>query len=175
WHSARPMQAALAEFIDEGLLARHIRRTRSEYQTRHDRIAEALRTSFSDILEPVPAAAGLHMAAYFVDDRDDIHVRRRAREAGVGLYALTPFRHSGPGRTGLVIGYGAIPSAQIAGVSAVVSLLSTKTMYLSAKRFGRVFVWQITSTECLTSGPWPGRTWTCPRWASSAGSPASTP
>ena len=113
WNSARPMQAALAEFIDEGLLARHIRRTRSEYQTRHDRIAKTLRTSFSDILEPVPAAAGLHMAAYFVDDRDDIDVRRRVREKGVGLYALTPFRHSGPGRTGLVIGYGAIPSARI--------------------------------------------------------------
>jgi len=113
WNSARPIQAALAEFIDEGLLARHIRRTRGEYQARHERITAILRASFSDVLEPVPVAAGMHMSAYLTGDVDDIAIRRRARQVGVNVYALTPFRHSGPGRTGLVIGYGAIQSTRI--------------------------------------------------------------
>jgi GntR family transcriptional regulator / MocR family aminotransferase len=113
WNSARPIQAALAEFIDEGLLARHIRRTRAEYQARHERIMATLRSSFSDVLEPVPVVAGLHMSAYLVGDLDDITIRRRAREVGVTVYALSPFRHFGPGRKGLVIGYGAIRSTRI--------------------------------------------------------------
>ncbi|TCO58219.1 PLP-dependent aminotransferase family protein [Actinocrispum wychmicini] len=113
WNSSRPLQAALAEFIDEGQLARHIRRTRGEYQARHERIVSVLRTSFGDVLEPVPAAAGLHMSAYLLDDRDDVAIRSRAREIGVNVAALTPFRRFGPGRTGLVIGYGAIQATRI--------------------------------------------------------------
>jgi GntR family transcriptional regulator/MocR family aminotransferase len=32
WHSANPGQAALAQFIDEGGFAGHIRKTRREYE-----------------------------------------------------------------------------------------------------------------------------------------------
>jgi GntR family transcriptional regulator/MocR family aminotransferase len=113
WNSARQTQGALAEFIDEGLLARHIRRTRGEYQARHERIVQVLRSDFADVLELVPSAAGLHMAAYLVDGRDDVTIRRRARSMGVGLYALSGFRYEQPGRTGLVVGYGAIQSTRI--------------------------------------------------------------
>src|SRR5688572_26156532 len=42
WHSAAPAQAALAQFIDEGLFARHVRRMRTEYQARQETILDAL-------------------------------------------------------------------------------------------------------------------------------------
>jgi GntR family transcriptional regulator/MocR family aminotransferase len=114
WHSQLPIQAALAEFIDEGLLARHIRRTRTEYGARHARIMTVLREDFDDVLEPVPAAAGMHLSAYLRDNGNDKIVFRRARADGIGLSPLTPFRFNGtPGRTGLVIGYGAIPLLKI--------------------------------------------------------------
>jgi GntR family transcriptional regulator/MocR family aminotransferase len=113
WQSARPLHGALAEFIDEGLFARHIRRTRREYQARHDLITGILRRDFDGLLEPLPAAAGIHLCAYLRDDTPERVVYRRAREAGVGVYALSPFRLRRDGRPGLVIGYGAIALSDI--------------------------------------------------------------
>jgi GntR family transcriptional regulator/MocR family aminotransferase len=113
WHSVRPLQATLAEFIDEGLLARHIRRTRGEYQARHERIAAILRRDFADVLVPIPVVAGMHLSAYLVDGRDDVTILRRARAAGIGLHALSRFRYRLPGPTGISLGYGAV---QLAGI-----------------------------------------------------------
>ncbi|MET0135653.1 MAG: PLP-dependent aminotransferase family protein [Kibdelosporangium sp.] len=113
WSSTRPIQGALAEFIDEGLLARHIRKTRTEYAARHERITTVLRRDFAGVLVPVPVAAGLHLAAYLPDGTDDKAVWRRATDAGVGLYPLSPFQLTGAGRPGLVIGYGGIALSEI--------------------------------------------------------------
>ncbi|MEV4310849.1 PLP-dependent aminotransferase family protein [Actinocrispum sp. NPDC049592] len=108
WHSTRPMQATLAEFIDEGLLARHIRRTRSEYRARHELITAIFRRDFADVLTPVPVVAGMHVSAYLTDGPDDVDIVKAARRAGVAVHALSPFSHQLPGRTGLALGYGGI-------------------------------------------------------------------
>ena len=110
WQSARPLQAALAEFIDEGLLARHIRRSRREYQARHELIMTVLRSDFADVLELVPSMAGLHLSGYLVGDLDDRRVWKSAKRVEVGVYPLSAFG----GRSGLVIGYGAIQQSRIA-------------------------------------------------------------
>jgi GntR family transcriptional regulator/MocR family aminotransferase len=112
WHSPQPTQAALAGFIDEGLLARHIRRMRREYQARHDRIVERLTSDFSEVLTAIPSEAGLHLAAWTppgLDAQDTVH---RARIRGVRLSALSSFR-IGRGPDGLVFGYGAAPLSSI--------------------------------------------------------------
>ncbi|WP_460526310.1 MocR-like pyridoxine biosynthesis transcription factor PdxR [Flindersiella endophytica] len=116
WHSPLTNQLALARFIEEGGLARHVRRTRAVYRARHERLTRALASGFTRWLEPVPSVAGLHVAAYFrsetVDDTRD--VVDPARRAGVALPALSWFsarpQHTRPG---LVLGYGAIPTDRI--------------------------------------------------------------
>jgi GntR family transcriptional regulator / MocR family aminotransferase len=116
WHSPLTNQLALARFIEEGGLARHVRRTRAVYRARHERLTAALTTRFARWLEPVPSVAGLHVAAYFrsasVDDAHD--VVEPARRSGVTLPALSWFsarpEHARPG---LVLGYGAIPTDRI--------------------------------------------------------------
>nr|WP_042190572.1 PLP-dependent aminotransferase family protein [Kibdelosporangium sp. MJ126-NF4]CEL19439.1 Transcriptional regulator, GntR family domain / Aspartate aminotransferase [Kibdelosporangium sp. MJ126-NF4]CTQ94762.1 Transcriptional regulator, GntR family domain / Aspartate aminotransferase (EC 2.6.1.1) [Kibdelosporangium sp. MJ126-NF4] len=113
WQSNRPIQAALADFIDEGLLARHIRRTRKEYQARHDRILTVLRRDFADVLDPRPVAAGMHLCAYLPDSSDELAVYQRARALGVGVYTLSPFRIQSSGPPGLVLGYGAVELSDI--------------------------------------------------------------
>jgi GntR family transcriptional regulator/MocR family aminotransferase len=112
WHHPQADQKALAAFIDEGLLARHIRKMRGEYQTRHEHIGRVLARDFAGLLELVPSAAGLHLSALLPEGADDRAVVRRAREAGVGLLALSQFFASAP-RSGLVLGYGAIPRTRI--------------------------------------------------------------
>ncbi|MBF8191549.1 PLP-dependent aminotransferase family protein [Nonomuraea sp. K274] len=113
WHSPQPTQAALSGFIDEGLLARHIRRMRREYQARYERIASRLAQDFGDTLSWIPSAAGLHMAAWTAPGLDARAITRRARSRGVGVYPLSRFQMVRGRPDGLVFGYGAIPLPSI--------------------------------------------------------------
>ncbi|MEU8796807.1 PLP-dependent aminotransferase family protein [Spirillospora sp. NPDC048819] len=113
WHAGLPEQAALARFIDEGLLARHIRRSRREYGARHERVAELVAGLAGDGLALVPSAAGLHLSATLPGGTDDAAIARNALAAGVGLFALSEFAVTGPPVRGLVFGYGAATVPEI--------------------------------------------------------------
>ncbi|MGW5366457.1 MocR-like pyridoxine biosynthesis transcription factor PdxR [Actinopolymorpha pittospori] len=114
-HGELPTQAALARFIDEGMLARHIRRATRDYSARHELIVTSLRRDFADRLRLVPSAAGLHVCARFIHDTpaDADQVIERARQSGVAVESLA--RHYGdrPPEPGLVVGYGAISPTRI--------------------------------------------------------------
>ena len=114
WHGELPTQAALARFIDQGLLARHIRKVAREYATRHAQIVEAIQNGFDGRLRPVPSVAGLHVTGEVVSgvSLDVEQVVRRAEALGVIVRTLADFSaHSS--RTGLVIGYGTIATDKI--------------------------------------------------------------
>jgi GntR family transcriptional regulator/MocR family aminotransferase len=115
WHTALPTQAALARFIDEGLLARHIRKMRAVYQVRHERIVNALTGQFAPYLKVIPSAAGLHVsaAAPLASPAEIASVVQRALADGVAVQALSTFRVDQPARAGLVLGYGGIDTAHI--------------------------------------------------------------
>jgi GntR family transcriptional regulator / MocR family aminotransferase len=115
WHSEWPTQAALARFIDRGLLARHIRKVSREYASRHARIVAAIEDRLGRWLRPIPAVAGLHLSAYAVPGRsvDITHAIGRAEKRGVRVTSLSDFYLGPPARPGLVIGYGAIPASRI--------------------------------------------------------------
>ena len=115
WHGELPTQAALARFIDEGLLARHIRRVAHEYLIRRERIAGVLQRNFRAWLQLVPSVAGLHFAAQVAPGAsvDVDRVVRRARASGVAVDDLRRFYSGIPRQAGLVIGYGAIPTAKV--------------------------------------------------------------
>jgi GntR family transcriptional regulator / MocR family aminotransferase len=109
WHGDVITQAALAQFLDEGLLARHIRKATREYAARHELIVTTLRRDFP-WLDLVPSAAGLHLCARSKVDVGPIV--ERARDNGVGVQALADFC-AGPPQQGLVLGYGGISPAKI--------------------------------------------------------------
>jgi GntR family transcriptional regulator/MocR family aminotransferase len=114
-HTATPLQAALARFIDDGGFARHIRRMRGVYRVRHELVTRALTREFGDHVEAIPSTAGLHVAAVArtASARDIAAVVRRASSAGVEVQELSRFAVSAQAPAGLVIGYGAIPTARI--------------------------------------------------------------
>jgi GntR family transcriptional regulator/MocR family aminotransferase len=115
WHTSILMQAALARFIDDGGFARHIRKNGSVYRARHEILTRVLTRDFAGQLDLIPSAAGLHVAAVargaFADQIST--VVRRASEAGVEVQELSRFGVHGPGQPGLLLGYGAIPTARI--------------------------------------------------------------
>ena len=63
WSCSPISQETLAAFINEGHLARHVRRMRRVYASRRDVLLEGLRSELSPWLEPLPNVAGLHLAA----------------------------------------------------------------------------------------------------------------
>ncbi|MER5621288.1 PLP-dependent aminotransferase family protein [Streptosporangium sp. NPDC002544] len=115
WYGELPTQAALAGFIGEGLFGRHVRKATREYAARHERILATLRRDFRDWLEPIPSAAGLHLCAYLASDAgvDMDRVTAYASQAGIALQDLAPYYGEPPARSGLVLGYGAIPAERI--------------------------------------------------------------
>jgi GntR family transcriptional regulator/MocR family aminotransferase len=115
WQGELPTQAALARFIEDGLLARHIRKSAREYSTRQAMIVEAIRRDFGRWLRVIPSAAGLHVATRLTPGAsiDLRQVARRAEAWGIMVDTLSSFSVASPVREGLVIGYGAIPTERI--------------------------------------------------------------
>ena len=113
WHTASMTQHALAKFIDEGHLTRHIRRGHAVYASRRD----ALLRGFAGLLAPwfdlVASTAGFHMAAFARKDIDIDLLIRLARRSGVGLYSLAGFYVEAPVRKGLFLGFGAIDTLDV--------------------------------------------------------------
>ena len=57
-------QLALADFIDAGHFARHIRTMRRRYHKRRDALIDALHDAFGEQLEVVVPEAGMHLVAW---------------------------------------------------------------------------------------------------------------
>jgi GntR family transcriptional regulator / MocR family aminotransferase len=109
------IQGAMAAFIDEGLLARHIRKAGRTYSARHDLMLQTLQRDFGAWLSPVPSSAGLHICARVGPEAnlDVALLLKHARAAGVAVQALAGYCAEQP-RQGLVLGYGAIATDRIA-------------------------------------------------------------
>jgi GntR family transcriptional regulator/MocR family aminotransferase len=115
WHTSLPLQAALATFIDDGLFARHVRRMRTVYQGRYEKVIEILARKFVDDLAIIPSSVGLHVSAIARTASVDqiATLVRVASGAGLECFPLSLFSAGNNPRAGLVLGYGAIDSDQI--------------------------------------------------------------
>ncbi len=115
WHGELATQGALARFIDEGLLARHIRAVTREYARRYEAIADGITQQLSRWLRVVPSAAGMHVTALLQPDAavDLGRVVAHAGDHGVAVRRLADFFLGPAAADGLVLGYGGIPAARI--------------------------------------------------------------
>ena len=112
-HTSTLPQWALAKFISEGYLLKHIRRCHTVYATRRERILSRLAGDLSPWFEAVPSVAGFHLAALCKGAVNIPLLIELARQVEVGLYPLDVFFHEAPVRCGLIIGFGAIETLDI--------------------------------------------------------------
>jgi len=115
WHSPWPTQAALARFIEQGWLARHVRRMRRIYERRHRRIIEVIAATMAAELEVIPSSVGLHLATRARNMSADQVAEglRRASALGLEAQSLAQFAADQEPMAGIVLGYGAIGDDQI--------------------------------------------------------------
>jgi GntR family transcriptional regulator/MocR family aminotransferase len=113
WHGPAIEHAALAAFIAEGHLARHVRRMRRVYAERRTALLAALAEHAGDFLAPLPASAGLHVAASLRSPAASGDVVARAAALGVAVDSLDAYAAAGLAPPGLVLGFGQIEAARI--------------------------------------------------------------
>jgi GntR family transcriptional regulator/MocR family aminotransferase len=115
WHNETITQIALAQFMEEGHFARHLRRANRVYGERHGIASKAVRDLLSGHLTMLPSSAGLHICAIQrADSQVNIEVvQELALQRGVAVQTLRSFIVRSMTRYGLVIGFGAIAAEDI--------------------------------------------------------------
>lgn len=127
-------QFPLAEMIESGEYARHLRRMRRVYRERGRLLTTLLRTLLPPpILSVGNQAAGLHLLARFgpalAGTVDDEAVRRRCAERGVAVRALSSFYQSVPAKHGLLLGFAAFAEDELRrGVERLVSAIGEERL-----------------------------------------------
>lgn len=76
-------QEALADFINEGDLLRHIRKMRRLYKQKHEAMLSALETEFGQDLEVISQAAGLHVTVKWYDGLSEQDWSERAEQENI--------------------------------------------------------------------------------------------
>ncbi len=114
-HSNSVNQLALAAYLREGLLARHIRRMKKIYRKRRDCLINALQTQFGSTVRVLGTSTGIHLVAEFSDLRFTREWMEEAAKNGVRVYPVEPAVSERPEPVNrLILGYGHLSEEQIA-------------------------------------------------------------
>jgi GntR family transcriptional regulator / MocR family aminotransferase len=105
---APAVQMALAEFIEKGHFARHVRRMIRLYGERRQALAEAIRTVFGDTVRIGMQSNGIHLIAWFDTELPDTELGARAEALGVA--ALSPWTVDRVLPPALILGFANIPA-----------------------------------------------------------------
>jgi len=112
-HTPSVTQAVLADFIEEGHFARHIRRTRALYAERQAVLVEAAAQSLAGRLRVPPSETGMHLVGWLPPGADDRAASAAAAAAGVAAAPLSAFRLRSRGPGALLLGYAGLGTEEI--------------------------------------------------------------
>ena len=113
WHPPTAMQTAMAGFINDGLLDKHIRRGRRVYAERHALLTQALSGPLAIHLTALTTNAGLHIATLLRKELCEDEVIQAAAEHGIGMMGLQHLFHASSPRQGLLLGFGAVRTTDL--------------------------------------------------------------
>ncbi|MCG7514033.1 MocR-like pyridoxine biosynthesis transcription factor PdxR [Vibrio sp. MMH1-50] len=109
-------QEALADFITEGGLLRHIRKMRRLYKTKHEQLCMAIEKHFGDKVKVISQAAGLHITLKWQQGIDENEWTQRAKIRGIVLRPMSFYEHPEykvRDWQGVVLGYGNVALGEI--------------------------------------------------------------
>ena len=114
-HRGHPAdQLAMAEFMDSGLFARHLRKMRGLYAHRRDRLQAALAEHLGASLKVRESSGGMHLSTELAVPHQDSDIARIARDRGLVLQPLSRYRVAqGRPYNGFVLGYAGLQDATI--------------------------------------------------------------
>lgn len=108
------IQAIMADFMNEGHFASHIRRMRLLYAERLQLLQAAIERHFGEHITLTGGEAGLHLALGLPTRCDDLAISRAARAVGIVARPLSRyFMNADSAQSGLLLGYACVPNEQI--------------------------------------------------------------
>ena len=107
------LQAALADFIEQGYFFLHLNRMRRLYSRRRVHFLKLFADCLGDWLEPIDGRTGIQIASRFKTDIDDRGIVDRAAAAGVNLAPLSLYYLGQPAMRGLVMGYAGVAEGEM--------------------------------------------------------------
>lgn len=110
---AAPVQDALAEFIDDGHFAAHIRKLTRIYRERRDHLMQALNAAAGDRLKIVPPSGGMQLVASLGRQINDRAVAAQLIEDGIAVRPLSPHFVGRITDRGLFLGFAAWTTREI--------------------------------------------------------------
>lgn len=107
------LQAALADFIEEGHMSMHLKRMRKIYAARRQVFRKYAQSELSKWMTLRPTDAGIQFVGELKDGLNDVAIAAAARRRGLNVSPLSMhYRHARPA-AGLVLGYAAINEANM--------------------------------------------------------------
>ena len=135
-HTHGLAQAVLADFIDGGYFAAHLRRMRQHYAARRDAIVAACRDALGERATVIAANAGMSIALRTASSAD-ARLADTAMTAGIAVLPLSRYAVRSRSWRGLLLGYAAIDEAAIRdGVRRLASVLDDRHAGRPALRSG---------------------------------------
>jgi GntR family transcriptional regulator/MocR family aminotransferase len=105
-------QEVLADFIEEGHFARHIRRMRAHYGGLRRVLFDNLNKTLGDMVEIVGDEAGMHLTALLRHGYRDEVIARRGVQHQLSLWPMSRL-YMGESRQGLILGFGGTTANEI--------------------------------------------------------------
>jgi GntR family transcriptional regulator/MocR family aminotransferase len=106
-------QEVLADFIDEGHFARHIRRMRVLYRERRSALVDSVSKELGTAVEVLGDEAGMHLTVALPNGSRDLEIAERAARQNLWIWPLSRSYLSKAGRPGFILGFGSTPVAEI--------------------------------------------------------------
>jgi GntR family transcriptional regulator/MocR family aminotransferase len=106
------LQAALADFITEGHMSRHLKRMRRIYAQRRQLFRAIVEERLGREMTLSPAEAGIQVVGYLRPGIDDIKVSQAAGRRAINVSPLSKYFQNTAPTQGLVLGYAACNAAQ---------------------------------------------------------------
>lgn len=106
-------QDVLADFIDEGHFARHIRRMRVLYRERRSALVDSIRKELGSMVELLGDEAGMHLTVRLRTTSRDLEIAERAARQKLWIWPLSPFFMGKGPCQGLILGFGSATVTEI--------------------------------------------------------------
>ncbi|MBC3765702.1 PLP-dependent aminotransferase family protein [Neptunicella marina] len=108
WHSSCVTQHALAQFIGEGFLLKHLRRMRRVYRERYQAIIDCIRQYSNQQWQVIPIIAGVHVAIRLSGVQAKTDIIGIAKAHNIKVHTSQQFSPGASAENLLVLGFGHI-------------------------------------------------------------------
>lgn len=105
-------QASVADFMEQGYFARHLRKMRTLYAKRRSYLIDALTQELGEHLHIQPRAGGIHVLAHLNTRENDVSLAAAAEARGLAVRALSKWRIRKSMQGGLIMGFANFTTAR---------------------------------------------------------------